>query len=95
MQKELSKKVQRTDALQAEVNTVARAKESAEVRSADLGMQLEQAQKQLSIIGSRDGELQVMAADLAAVTSAKAALEAKVSSLIHVDCLLYAACLFT
>lgn len=78
LQKELTKKVQRTDALQAELNTAVTAKTAAESRAAGLSSQLEQATKQLSIISSRDGELQTLAAELAAASSAKASLEAKV-----------------
>lgn len=74
----MTKGVQRIDTLQAELNKVASAKDAAEAHAADVGSQLEQANKQLSIINSKDGELQTLAADLAAAASARAALEAKV-----------------
>lgn len=70
--------MQRTDALQTELNTATTAKTAVEGRAAELSSQLEQATKQLSIISSRDGELQTLAAELAAASSAKASLEAKV-----------------
>lgn len=70
--------VQKSDSLQAELNNLLSARTAAEERAAELASQLDQANRQLSILVSRDGELQTLAAELAAATSAKAALEAKV-----------------
>jgi capsule polysaccharide export protein KpsE/RkpR len=78
LQKELTKKVQRLDALQADVNTAADARTAAEAKAEELAKQADLLRQQLAVLGSKDGELQTLAADLAAAASAKAALEAKV-----------------
>jgi multidrug efflux pump subunit AcrA (membrane-fusion protein) len=80
LQKELTKKVQRLDALQADVNTAADARTAAEAKAEELAKQADLLRQQLAVLGSKDGELQTLAADLAAAASAKAALEAKVGA---------------
>lgn len=80
LQKELAKKVQRIDCLQADVNTEADARSAAEAKAEELAKQADLLRQQLAVLGAKDGELQALAADLAAATSAKAALEAKVGA---------------
>jgi multidrug efflux pump subunit AcrA (membrane-fusion protein) len=80
LQKELTKKVQRIDALQADVNKAADARTAAETKAEELAKQADLLRQQLAVLGSKDGELQTLAADLAAAASAKAALEAKVGA---------------
>jgi hypothetical protein len=79
-QKELTKKVQRIDSLQADFNKAADARTAAEAKAEELARQADSLRQQLAVLGSKDGELQTLAADLAAAASAKAALQAKVSA---------------
>jgi hypothetical protein len=78
LQKELSKKVKRLDDLQAELNAAVAGREVERGRADTEAAACEQLRGQLAALGTKDGELQTLAADLAAAASARAALEAKV-----------------
>lgn len=87
LQRQLTTKVQRLDAQQAELNTAQAARaeaqaaaDAARAKAEQLAQSLEAATRQLAVLGSKDGELHKLAAEVAAAASEKAALEAKVRS---------------